>query len=141
MIQRIQSLWLLLAGVAGLITYKMPLWTGKLQDGSIKNFVGSENLALFASIVATCVLGFVTIFLFRNRKLQKNLATLGVFLSLGIIALEFFIVDDYKKSLNFMESSWQLGAIMPILMVILFFLAYQGIRNDEKLIKSVDRLR
>jgi len=141
MIQRIQSLWLLLAGVAGLITYKMPLWTGKLQDGSIKNFVGSENLALFASIVATCVLGFVTIFLFRNRKLQKNLATLGVFLSLGIIALEFFIVDDYKKSLNFMESSWQIGAIMPILMVILFFLAYQGIRNDEKLIKSVDRLR
>ena len=141
MIQRIQSLWLLLAGIAGLITYKMPLWTGKLQDGSIKNFVGSENLALFASIVATCVLGFVTIFLFRNRKLQKNLATLGVFLSLGIIALEFFIVDDYKKSLNFMESSWQIGAIMPILMVILFFLAYQGIRNDEKLIKSVDRLR
>ena len=130
-----------MAGIAGLITYKMPLWTGKLQDGSIKNFVGSENLALFASIVATCVLGFVTIFLFRNRKLQKNLATLGVFLSLGIIALEFFIVDNYKKSLNFMESSWKIGAIMPILMVILFFLAYQGIRNDEKLIKSVDRLR
>jgi peptidoglycan/LPS O-acetylase OafA/YrhL len=141
MIQRIQSLWLLLAGIAGLITYKMPLWSGKLQDGSIKNFVGSENLALFAAIVATCVLGFVTIFLFRNRKLQKNLSTLGVFLSLGIVALEFFIVDDYKKSLNFMESSWKIGAIMPILMVILFFLAYQGIRNDEKLIKSVDRLR
>jgi hypothetical protein len=40
-----------------------------------------------------------------------------------------------------MESSWKIGAIMPILMVILFFLAYQGIRNDEKLIKSVDRLR
>ncbi len=141
MIQRIQSLWLLLAGIAGLITYKMPLWSGKLQDGSIKNFVGSENLALFASIVATCLLGFITIFLFRNRKTQKNLSLLGMLLSVGIIALEFFSVDSYKSSLNFMESSWQIGAIMPILMVILFFLAYQGIRNDEKLIKSVDRLR
>jgi branched-subunit amino acid transport protein AzlD len=141
MIQRIQSLWLLLAGVAGLITYKMPLWSGKLQDGSMKNFTGSENLALYAAIIVTCLLGFVTIFLFKNRKTQKNLSLLGMFLSLGIIALEFFIVDDYKKSLNFMESNWKIGAIMPILMVVLFFMAYQGIRNDEKLIKSVDRLR
>lgn len=141
MIQRIQSLWLLLAGIAGLITYKMPLWAGKLQDGSLKNFTASENLALFAGIVATCLLGFVTIFLFRNRKTQKNLSLLGIFLSLGIIALEFFTVDDYKKSLNFMESTWKIGAIMPIIMVVLFFLAYQGIRSDEKLIKSVDRLR
>ena len=141
MIQRIQSLWLLLAGVAGLITYKMPLWSGKLQDGSIKNFIGSENLALFASIIVTCLLGFVTIFLFKNRKTQKNLAILGMFLSLGIIALEFFVVDDYKKSFNLMESSWKIGAIMPILMVILFFLAYQGISSDEKMIKKVDRLR
>ena len=141
MIQRIQSLWLLLAGIAGLITYKMPLWSGKLQDGSIKNFIGSENLALFASIIVTCLLGFVTIFLFKNRKTQKNLAILGMFLSLGIIALEFFVVDDYKNSFNLVESSWKIGAIMPILMVILFFLAYQGISSDEKMIKNVDRLR
>jgi len=141
MIQRIQSLWLLLAGVAGLLTYRMPLWSGKLQDGSIRQFLGSENLALYAIIVLTCILGFVAIFLFRNRKTQKNLTMLGVLLSIGIIALEYFTVADYKKSMNFMESSWRIGAIMPILMVIFFYLAYQGIRSDEKLIKSVDRLR
>ncbi len=141
MIQRIQSLWLLLAGVAGLITYKMPLWTGKLLSGAEKPFVGTESLALFAVIVLTCILGFVTIFLFRDRKLQKNLSLLGMFLSMGIIALEFFIVDDYKKSMGILESSWKIGAIMPILMVVFFFLAYRGIRSDEKLIKSVDRLR
>ena len=141
MIQRIQSIWLLLAGIAGLMTYKLPLWSGKLQDGSLKNFTGRESLPLFAAIVVTCLLGFVTIFLYRNRKNQKNLTLLGLLLSLGIIAMEFFIVDGYKTSLNFIESSWQIGAIMPIIMVILFFLAYQGIRNDEKLVKSVVRLR
>jgi hypothetical protein len=133
--------WLLLAGIAGLLTYKLPLWTGTLQDNTIKNFLGPENLLLFASIIATCILGFVTIFLYKNRKTQKNLAILGVLLSLGIIALEVYLVSDFKATQNFKESAWQFGAIMPGLMVIFFFLAYQGIRNDEKMIKSLDRLR
>lgn len=141
MIQRIQSLWLLLAGVAGLLTYKLPIWTGTLQDGSIKNFVGTENLLYFAANIATCLLGFVTIFLFKNRKTQKNLAWVGFLLSLVLIGLEVWIVNDYKTSNNFMQSSWKFGAIMPILMVIFFSLAIGGIRNDEKLIKSLDRLR
>ncbi len=141
MIQRIQSIWLLLAGIAGLMTYKLPLWTGKLQDGSAKNFLGTESLPLFAAIVATCLLGFVTIFLFKDRKTQKSLSILGMFLSIGIVALEFIIVSDYKKQFNFLESTWKFGAIMPILMVIFFLLAWQGIRKDEKLIKSLDRLR
>lgn len=141
MIQRIQSVWLLLAGIAGLLTYRLPLWTGKLQDGSVKNFMGPENLLLFAGIIATCLLGFVTIFLFKNRKNQKNLALLGLVLSLGIIALEVYLVNDFKTTQNFSESAWQFGAIMPGLMVIFFFLAYQGIRHDEKMIKSLDRLR
>lgn len=141
MIQRIQSLWLLLAGVAGLMTYKLPLWTGTLQDGSVKNFVGPESLLLFACIVATCIMGFVAIFLFKNRKTQKNLALLGMLLSIGIIALQYFIVEDYKTTSNFKESMWKFGAIMPILMTVFFFLAHQGIRNDEKMIKSLERLR
>ncbi|HLO79736.1 MAG TPA: DUF4293 domain-containing protein [Chitinophagaceae bacterium] len=141
MIQRIQSVWLLLAGVAGLLTYQLPLWNGTLQDGSVKNFIGPENLLLFASIIATCLLGFITIFLYKNRKTQKNLAIIGLLLSLGIIALEVYLVNDFKTTQNFKESAWKFGAIMPGLMVIFFFLAYQGIRSDEKMIKSLDRLR
>ena len=36
---------------------------------------------------------------------------------------------------------WQPGALMPVLMIILFMLAHGAIRRDEKLIKSLDRLR
>lgn len=141
MIQRIQSVWLLLAGIAGLLTYKLPLWEGILQDNSVKSFIGPESLLLFAVIVATCVLGFVTIFLYKNRKLQKNLTFLGIVLSIAIIALEYFIVEDFKTLQSFKTSAWKFGAIMPGLMVVFFFLAFQGIRKDEKMIKSLERLR
>jgi|694.fasta_scaffold00280_30 glycerol-3-phosphate acyltransferase PlsY len=141
MIQRIQSVWLVLAGIAGLITYRLPLWEGTLQDKSVKSFIGPESLLLFAVIVATCLLGFVTIFLYKNRTLQKNLAFVGMILSIAIIALEYFIVEDFKTLQNFKTSAWKFGAIMPGLMVVFFFLAYQGIRKDEKMIKSLERLR
>jgi len=141
MIQRIQSIWLLLAGVAGLLTYKLPLWQGKLQDGSVKKFMGPESLLLFTLIVVTSLLAFVTIFLFKNRSQQKGLALIGALLSIAIVALEYFLVEDYIKGLNLAENSWQFGAILPILMVFLFFLARGGIVKDEKLVKSLERLR
>jgi peptidoglycan/LPS O-acetylase OafA/YrhL len=142
MIQRIQSIWLLLAGIAGLMTYRLPLWSGSLADTTIRNFTGAESLLLFALIILTCILAFVTIFLYKNRKSQKNFALLGMLLSIAIIALEYFKVEDYKKGLlNIATGSWQFGALMPVLMVIFFFLAYQGIRSDEKMIKSLERLR
>jgi peptidoglycan/LPS O-acetylase OafA/YrhL len=141
MIQRIQSLWLLLAGVAGLLTYKLPIWSGILQDGSVKNFLGTENLIYFAANIATVLLAFAAIFMFKNRKLQKNMAWLGFLLSIVLIALEVYIATGYEKDLNLKQSSWKFGAIMPILMIIFFFLAVQGIRKDEKLIKSLERLR
>ncbi len=141
MIQRIQSVWLLLAGIAGLLTYKLPLWEGILQDNSVKSFIGPESLLLFAVIIATCLLGFVTIFLYKNRSLQKNLAFVGMVLSIAIIAMEYFIVEDFKSLQNFKTSAWKFGAIMPGLMLVFFLMAYQGIRRDEKMIKSLERLR
>jgi hypothetical protein len=73
MIQRIQTLWLFLAGVGGLLTYKLPLWTCLLQDSTNKSFYGAENLLLFALIIVTSLLAFFTIFLFKNRSRQKLL--------------------------------------------------------------------
>jgi hypothetical protein len=51
------------------------------------------------------------------------------------------LVEDYKKGLNLVENSWQFGAIMPILMIILFTMARAGIVKDQKLVKSLERLR
>jgi 4-hydroxybenzoate polyprenyltransferase len=133
--------WLLLAGIAGLLTYRLPLWQGKLQDGSVKRFLGPESLLLFTLIVVVSLLAFFTIFLFKDRGRQKGLALIGALLSICIVVLEFFLVEDFKKDLNLAASSWQIGAVLPILMIILFIMARSGIVKDEKLVKSLDRLR
>lgn len=141
MIQRIQSLWFLLASVAGFLTYQLPLWEGRLMENGIKKFNATDNLLFFALTMAISILALATIFLFKNRQLQKKLSVIGILVSLGLIALEFYFVNDFKTTLNLSESTWKPGALMPILIAIFFFLALQGIRKDEKLIKSLDRLR
>jgi hypothetical protein len=55
--------------------------------------------------------------------------------------VESFKSAQQEKGVSFTQNYWMIGAILPILMVILLFLAYRGIRKDEKLIKSLDRLR
>lgn len=141
MIQRIQSLWLLLATAAGFLTYQLPLWAGTLQDNGTKKFNATDNLLFFALTISVSVLALFTIFLFKNRSLQKKLTILGLLISVGLIALEFVFVSEHKSTLNLIESVWKPGALMPILMAVFFFLAFQGIRKDEKLVRSLDRLR
>jgi len=141
MIQRIQTLWLFLAGIGGLLTYKLPLWTCLLQDSTNKSFYGAESLLLFALIIVTSLLAFFTIFLFKNRSRQKLLCFLGLLLSAGIIGIEYITVESFISNHSLQESSWQIGAILPFLMVILFFLAYLGILKDEKLLRNLDKIR
>jgi len=141
MIQRIQTIWLFLAGIAGILTYKLPLWTGRLADDTLRSYTGAESLLLFAVTILTALLAFVTIFLYKNRKTQRSLSFLGMILSIGIVALEYFLVEDFKQGLELKGGNWEFGALMPLVMVILFYLAYQGIRKDEKIIRSLERLR
>jgi branched-subunit amino acid transport protein AzlD len=141
MIQRIQTLWLFIAGIGGLLTYKLPLWTCLLQDSTNKSFYGAESLLLFALIIVTSLLAFFTIFLFKNRSRQKLLCFLGLLLSAGIIGIEYITVESFINNHSLQESSWQIGAILPFLMVILFFLAYLGILKDEKLLRNLDKIR
>ena len=141
MIQRIQSLWLFLAGLGGLLTYKLPLWNCILNDSTTKAFYVKENLLLFVVIILASIVSFVTIFLFKNRNRQKWLCFLGMLLSASIFGLEYYLIESFKDTHSFLESSWQIGAVLPVLMMILFFLAYLGILKDDKMVKSLDRIR
>lgn len=141
MIQRIQTLWLLVVATVAFITYTLTLYVGTLVDGMEKRFLLADDFLMVVYIIALGLLALVCIFLFRNRKLQFRLTVLGVLLSIGFIALEYFRVEAFKRD-NLMQSgSYQPGALLPILMVLFFFLAARGIRRDEKLVRSMDRLR
>ena len=141
MIQRIQSIWLLIVALAAFATYTLTLYIGKLADGSLRPFLLADNFLLVIIIIAIGSLAIVGIFLYKNRKLQFRLSVLGVIFSIGFLFMEYLKVEEFKKTNNILTGSYQVGALLPVVMIIFFILAARGIYKDDKLVKSLDRLR
>lgn len=141
MIQRIQSVWLLLAAICAFVTYTLILYSGTLADGSQVLFALGDHFLLVAVIIALGILCVINIFLFKNRKLQLRLTILAIVLTLGYLALQYFSIEQFKKDNAIVTGSYQVAALLPILIVIFLIMAARGINKDEKLVKSLDRLR
>lgn len=138
MIQRIQSIWLLLAAVFAAITFQFPFYTGDwLKDISpaTVHLNAKTNIWLTLVTVLTGALAFITIFFFSNRKLQFRLTLGGIVLSILLLVLYFLEMQ------NFTSGSVTLWAIFHFAILGFYILAAKGIRNDQKLLKSLDRLR
>jgi peptidoglycan/LPS O-acetylase OafA/YrhL len=141
MIQRIQSIWLLLAAATAFASYSLPLFTGHLQDNSAKDFFIPDSFLLFSLIFGLAGLALVCIFLFKKRKLQFRLTIFGILFCVLAIVLEYVKTADFKQSNNFQSGFYHLGVLIPFAMAIFFVLAAKGINEDEKLVKSMDKLR
>ena len=101
---------------------------------------------LLAVLVAvSSVMSIVTIFLFNKRKLQITLSKLNLLLYLGVIFTVFYsaenALDFIKQEPPEAHIEYKIGAILPILSVILVFLASRAIKKDEELVRSADRIR
>ena len=137
MIQRPQTLWLLLATAAALLSFMFPFVTGKELENSIdvvKVNAGSTFLLLLAT-GASLILSGAIIFLYKDRKLQMKLCLVGLALSIGIIILYIMQMNHLKKT------TLALFCILPFAITIGYFMAFRNIRKDEKLVKSLDKLR
>lgn len=141
MIQRVQSIWLAITALAAFATYSLTLYIGQLPDGTFRNFLMADNFLMVICIILIGILAIICLFLYKNRKLQFKLSVFGLIASLGFLFLEYLKVEEFKTANRFVSGSYQIGALLPLVMVIFFFLAARGIYKDEKLVKSVDRLR
>ena len=135
MIQRIQTIWLLLAVIAALVSIELSFYSGNKDNNLFENLNGSSNFLLLILTVAVALTGLVTIFLFKNRKLQMRLTWLGLLLQLVVLALYF------QQTKQFVQGNFTLTSAISFVIPVFFILAWLGIRKDEKLIKSMDRLR
>lgn len=138
MLQRIQSLWLLLAGVLSFLTVKFNIYSGtKVLNGAnlFTALNGSANFLILTVTIAIGLIAVITIFLYKNRPLQIKLSL--VFLLLYILLAFLY----YLKIKDFTAGNFSLTSVFFFLIPILIILAIKGIYNDQKLIKSVDRLR
>lgn len=141
MIQRIQTIWLLLAGLAIGFLFRWPLFSGVLADQSKRELMVAENYLLFVVAAVLIVFPLIALVRFKNRKQQKLLIWLSLLLNAVFIALIWMEVDQFKQAYTFTSSVYRWPAILPVLSIILLIMALSAIRRDEKLIKSADRLR
>ena len=137
MIQRIQSIWLFLAAVCVFLTLKFSTYVGTNKDLIPSTFLnGIATLPLIFVTLAVGILTVITIFLYKNRKLQLRLTILAVLLEAGLIFLY------YKEIQTFIgKGTFSIYAILHVGVVVFLILAARGINSDNKLIKDSNRLR
>ncbi len=157
MIQRIQSVWLFLASVTIFALFLFPYLQFSDVMGMGKAlyvkgaYHGVEGLAVreeffILQTIAAVLLGFFPlyiIFKFRDRKLQLQLIVVQIIL---VVLFGFWLYTAASTALTEARqflSARNIGVgffLLPISLVFLF-MAMGGIRRDEKMVRSADRLR
>ena len=140
MIQRIQTVWLLLAAACAFISIRLSFYSGHKIDDPQKLYTvlnATTNMIILILTVAIGIISFVLIFLYKDRKTQMRIAIATLLASLLNIFLYFIEIKKFVAS----ESSFDLTCVFVFIIPILLFLAIRGIYKDEKLIKSMNRLR
>lgn len=135
MIQRVQTLWLLAASICGFASLKMPFYVGSVGATAAEEFTATSNLLLMILTVAGAIVALVDIFLYNNRPLQFRIGLSGLAISVLNIVLYFIYTKKYDTG------AITLTAVLTFAIPAFFLMAIIGIRKDEKLVKSVDRLR
>ncbi len=140
MIQRQQTLWLLLSTLAAILSFMFPFVVGgeivgKSTVPSTLRVDAGSNFFLLVLTGASLILSSVIIFLFKNRKQQMQLCLAGILLSVLIIVLYILQMNKLIKP------TLALSCIFPFAIVVGYFMAFRNIRKDEKLIKTLDKLR
>ncbi len=135
MIQRVQTLWLLAASICGFASLKMPFYVGSVGATAAEEFTATTNLLLMVLTVAGAIVALVDIFLYNNRPLQFRIGLSGLAISVLNIVLYFIYTKKYDTG------AITLTAVFTFAIPAFFLMAVIGIRKDEKLVKSVDRLR
>ena len=149
MIQRIQTVYLLL--VVGLLIASMCLPLGYFTDAEAVTYTFSplgisagdvfqSSWGLFAILLLSSIIAVATIFLYKNRMLQIRMTIFNTILLIGyyfaFVAFYFVLKGDLEASFSI---NWAL--CLPIVAIILNYLAIRAIGRDEVLVKAADRLR
>ena len=157
MLQRKQTLFLLLAVACGVLTFVFPVDTFTRGDQDyifhttgIFTGEGAPVVDALPKVPFAVLLGALSaillavVFMFRNRNRQLRLVRI-VNLLLVAVTVFLFITDHsirvHLEQGGKVANQFGLSAVLPLLMIVLAFLAERGIRKDEELVKSMDRLR
>jgi hypothetical protein len=157
MIQRKQTLYLFVAGVVTFILLFIPFghlsteiayfkYTAfSVREATPDNTFITNTAGCALLLIATSVLSFISVFLYKNRKVQINLISLNMLVILGTIFTVMYVYPNFI----FPKNDILKGALIDFNYTILIsfvsaiglYLAKKSIAKDEAMIRSADRLR
>jgi len=148
MIQRIQSLYILLSAILMGLLFALPFaeiiqnnelyvfsFRGIVTQGTVEET--GLSLALFIGLIM--LLHVYTLFCYKKRILQIRLLVFSILLLIGLFGLFYFFT--YYTFGDTANISFKIAVVFPLIAVILDYLAIRSIGKDEALIRSVDRIR
>lgn len=148
MIQRVQTIWMILAAIAVFLTMKFAFYSGILVSqnsadaaattvaaGSYHLITAPDN---FIILILTSALGtgiIINIFLFKHRSIQMRIIIAALIVECLIVFLYF------RQTANYSQGNYNVWSILHILIIVFLILAARGIYKDSKLVRDSNRLR
>jgi O-antigen ligase len=129
MLQRIQTIWTFLAVLAAVFLFV----TG--QDVIISDSIPVLNIGC----VVLVLVGLLSVFSFNNRKRQILLNNISIIINALLIGVLIYWLLKLSGGVQIPEKG--IEPIFPLIAIICLFIANMYIKKDERLVKSVDRLR
>lgn len=154
MIQRIQTLYLLIADLLVATLLFLPLAemvdkqgilyqlnvAGVMRDGVADGGELLSTWPLFSLAGLTIIVIALIIFQFKNRERQRRLSYIVLFLLLSLTAVIYYYIWQYNNTLGG-EYSLKVFSSFPLVAAVFVYLAIRGIVKDDNLVKSIDRIR
>ena len=129
MLQRIQTIWIFLA-VLGALFLNLTAQDFDILGG---------NMLINISTILLILLGLLSIFSFKNRKRQILLNNISLFINALLVGFLIYWLQNLPGGISFPEKG--IEPVFPLIAVISLVFANIYIKRDERLVKSVDRLR
>ncbi|MDR0547583.1 MAG: DUF4293 domain-containing protein [Dysgonamonadaceae bacterium] len=137
MIQRIQTIWLLLAGVFCTLQLVLPMISVASQPLSL--FLPTVLLKIFGA--CGLLIALLAIFWYKNRTQQLRWCYGMVLLQISAYICTGWFLRRLEDIPTIKNSAEALTFIFPAITIIFAVLAIVGIRKDEKKVRAADRLR
>jgi hypothetical protein len=145
MIQRIQTLFLIIASGGFWSLFKLPFASSSIASEPFfedKLFNLNDDPILMVLSVLGGLATLVSIFLFNKRSLQLRLGYLNIIFAIFLGVVAGWLIFSHASSIdNNAEIQDGAGLYMPVVSLLGVVAANYFIKKDDKLVKSMDRLR
>lgn len=155
MIQRIQSLFLLVVCILNFMMLFLPqaifvdesgniyqlIYKGIVKDSQTGIILAKQYVFYTIIIFLSIVMSAICIFLFKNRTTQIKACWILISLLVLLSGYEIYIYKTAHLSTILFKSNLTMSSLIPVISLILTYLAILSIKKDKRLVKSIDRIR